>query len=79
MDDPNRRLQPSPERLPVLVRMASFFVLILLFGRPFQAQEDRRVEIYGLRHFTHPTFTRVVVDIGVLREYVFNKLPSPDR
>jgi N-acetylmuramoyl-L-alanine amidase len=37
------------------------------------------VEIYDLRHFTHPTFTRIVVDIGTLREYAFNQLPSPDR
>ena len=42
-------------------------------------QKDNRVEIYDLRHFTHPTFTRVVVDIGTLREYSPHELPSPDR
>jgi len=26
-------------------------------------------EVYNLRHFVHPNFTRIVVDIGVLREY----------
>lgn len=40
---------------------------------------DSRVEIYDLRYHTHPSFTRIVVDIGKLREYSFNELPSPDR
>lgn len=43
------------------------------------SQKDPRVEIYDLRHFTHPTFTRIVVDIGSLREYSPHELPSPDR
>lgn len=42
-------------------------------------QKNSEVEIYDLRHFTHPTFTRIVVDIGTLREYAFNQLLSPDR
>lgn len=54
----------------------SFFLLstsaLLLHG-------DSRVEIYDLRYHTHPSFTRIVVDIGKLREYSFNELPSPDR
>ena len=32
-------------------------------------------EIYALRHFTHPNFTRIVVDVGTLREYA----PMEDR
>jgi len=60
----------------------SFPVLILLVcvlpAFPGRARNSL-VEIYSLRHFTHPTFTRVVVDIGELREYAFNRLPSPDR
>jgi len=43
------------------------------------AQSDSRVEIHNLRHHTHPSFTRIVVDIGQLREYTFNRLSSPDR
>lgn len=43
------------------------------------SQKKTEVEIYDLRHFTHPTFTRIVVDIGTLREYAFNQLSSPDR
>jgi len=37
------------------------------------------VEIHTLRYHTHPSFTRVVVEIGKLREYIFNELKSPDR
>jgi N-acetylmuramoyl-L-alanine amidase len=40
---------------------------------------DSRVEIYDLRSHTHPSFTRIVVDIGKLREYYFSELSSPDR
>lgn len=31
---------------------------------------DPRAEVYSLRTYTHANFTRLVVDIGVLREYV---------
>jgi len=58
----------------------SFGVALLLFSSiSFSLQKDERVEIYDLRHFTHPTFTRIVVDIGTLREYSPHELPSPDR
>ena len=55
------------------------FLLLSMFSLSFSSQKDTRVEIYDLRHFTHPTFTRVVVDIGALREYSPHELPSPDR
>ena len=41
--------------------------------------QDNRVEIYNIRNFTHPSYTRIVIDIGKLREYVFKELPDPDR
>ena len=53
-----------------------FFSLILL---PFPSLSDSRIEIHNLRYHTHPSYTRVVVDIGKLREYVFSELLSPDR
>lgn len=53
--------------------------LLLASSFSFSPQRDSRVEIYDLRHFTHPTFTRIVVDIGALREYSPHELPSPDR
>ena len=37
------------------------------------------MEIHNLRYHTHPSYTRIVVDIGKLREYVFSELLSPDR
>ncbi|HEA64686.1 MAG TPA: N-acetylmuramoyl-L-alanine amidase [Candidatus Aminicenantes bacterium] len=53
-----------------------FFSLIFL---PFPSHPDSRMEIHNLRYHTHPSYTRIVVDIGKLREYVFSELPSPDR
>jgi N-acetylmuramoyl-L-alanine amidase len=40
---------------------------------------DPRVEIYDLRPYTHPTFTRIAVDVGKLREYTSDTLFGPDR
>lgn len=56
------------------------FVILagLIFSTGFGAQ-DNRVEIYNIRNFTHPSYTRIVIDIGQLREYDFKELPSPDR
>jgi N-acetylmuramoyl-L-alanine amidase len=48
--------------------------LALLFS-----QGDTRVEIANLRYHTHPSFTRIVLDIGQIREYNSNQLTSPDR
>ncbi len=48
--------------------------LILLFS-----QSDTRVEIANLRYHTHPSFTRIVLDIGQIREYSSNQLTSPGR
>lgn len=65
------------------MRKISLFGLVImgLLCSLFSAslQKKAEVEIYDLRYFTHPTFTRIVVDIGTLREYAFNQLPSPDR
>ncbi len=55
------------------------FTGLLVFSLSSSVQKDTRVEIYDLRYFTHSTFTRIVVDIGTLREYSPHKLPSPDR
>jgi len=34
-------------------------------------QTDTRAEVYNLRSYTHPNSTRIVLDIGATREYVF--------
>lgn len=42
-------------------------------------QTDPRAEIVNLRRSTHPNFTRVVLDIGTLREYTSGELRDPGR
>jgi len=60
-----------------------FFLVFIPFVIPcssfIPSKTDLRVEIYNLRSFTHPSYTRIVVDIGQLREYTYNKLTAPDR
>ncbi|MEE9390407.1 MAG: AMIN domain-containing protein, partial [Candidatus Aminicenantaceae bacterium] len=50
---------------------------LLSFASP--PGQDQRVEVYDLRSWTHPTYTRIAVDIGKLREYTYGKLINPDR
>lgn len=50
----------------------SLFLLALAAALP-------QVEIYDLRSYTHPTHTRIVVDIGKLREFSSAELKNPDR
>jgi len=54
-------------------------LLSFFFSFSFTAFSGSRVEIHTLRYHTHPSYTRVVVEIGKLREYIFNELKSPDR
>jgi len=54
-------------------------VVLLLAAAPFFAEQDPRTEIYNLRYHTHPNFTRIVLDIGKLREYSFGELSDPGR
>lgn len=42
-------------------------------------QNDPRAEIVNLRRYTHPNFTRIVIDIGKLREYTSGELQDPGR
>jgi N-acetylmuramoyl-L-alanine amidase len=56
-----------------------FLISLLIACGPIFGQSDQRVEIYNLRNHIHPTFTRIVVDIGKLREYYYSQLASPDR
>lgn len=55
----------------------SLFVSLLLC--PSLSHPDSRVEIHTLRYHVHPSFTRVVVEVGKVREFNFNQLISPDR
>jgi len=61
----------------VLIKLV--FLIFLFSLTSLFSSESQLVEIYNLRHFTHPNFTRIVVDIGVMREYVPSELRDPGR
>jgi len=61
-----------------ILSIAALF-LALLSVPAFPASGDTRLEVYDLRHYTHPNFTRIVVDIGGLREYTYGESRDPDR
>ncbi|MBN1273033.1 MAG: N-acetylmuramoyl-L-alanine amidase [Candidatus Aminicenantes bacterium] len=55
-----------------------WFVFFITAGFFCYAGDDR-VEIASLRQWTHPTHTRIAVDVGQIREYTYNQLKAPDR
>jgi N-acetylmuramoyl-L-alanine amidase len=64
-----------------VVRIRPEFILIVFFILllPLFPSAQSTVEVYDLRSYTHPTYTRIVVDIGKLREYSSAELKDPDR
>lgn len=62
-------------------KKACFWVSLLFFSllSPCASYPDSRIEIHDVRYHIHPSFTRVVVEIGKVRDYNFNQLRSPDR
>jgi N-acetylmuramoyl-L-alanine amidase len=64
-------------------RLAAFSVCALMAGVPalfpVLAGQETTVEVYDLRSYTHPTHTRIVIDVGKLREFSSAELKSPDR
>ncbi len=60
-------------------RRLLWLLFILCLPLTLSSSADTRVEIYNIRYWTHPNFTRIVIDTGKLREYVFQELPNPDR
>lgn len=67
-----RSLASAP--IAALLLALSLAPSLSLAGAP---QDDPRVEIVNLRRYTHPNFTRIVLDIGKLREYTFGELRDP--
>jgi N-acetylmuramoyl-L-alanine amidase len=51
---------------------------VVLLAPPTPARQST-VEVYNLRSYTHPTYTRIVIDIGKLREFSSADLKDPDR
>ena len=52
-------------------------VVLSIAAAPRQA--DPRIEIVNLRRFAHANFTRIVLDIGKVREYTHGTLSDPGR
>ena len=73
-------MKSAPESLgprrPFTLLLSLFALAFSLAARP---QDDPRAEIVNLRRYTHANFTRVVLDIGKLREYTFGELQEPGR
>ncbi|HSA96778.1 MAG TPA: N-acetylmuramoyl-L-alanine amidase [Acidobacteriota bacterium] len=73
-------MKSAPESLGPRRPFALFLSFIALaFTLAARPQDDPRAEIVNLRRYTHPNFTRVVLDIGKLREYTFGELQDPGR
>ena len=53
--------------------------LTLVLSLAAGPQDDPRAEIVNLRYYVHANFTRVVLDIGKLREYTSGELKDPGR
>ena len=62
-------------RLSALLTLVSAFFLLTASS----ATQPSTVEVYNLRSYTHPTHTRIVIDIGKLREFSSAELKDPDR
>jgi len=56
-----------------------FLIAASLLSLGAKAQPDNRTEIVNLRYYTHAAFTRIVLDIGKLREYTSGELQQPGR
>jgi len=61
-------------------RVVLFAALAFCLAGVSPAQtSDPRVEINNLRYHTHSNFTRLVLDIGKLREYISENRKVPAR
>jgi N-acetylmuramoyl-L-alanine amidase len=58
---------------------AAAVIAAALLSSAAGAPQDNRAEVANLRYYTHPAFTRVVLDIGKLREYTPGELQQPGR
>jgi N-acetylmuramoyl-L-alanine amidase len=64
-------------RLAAAAVCVSMGAILALF--PVLAGQEATVEVFDLRSYTHPTHTRIVIDIGKLREFSSAELNDPDR
>lgn len=60
-------------------RLAAVFLFLAVGLIPLCPGQAQLAEVYNLRYYTHPNFTRIVVDVGILREYFSAELRDPQR
>jgi N-acetylmuramoyl-L-alanine amidase len=60
-------------------RTVALVIAVLAVVPALPSSLQQAAEIYDLRFFTHPNFTRIVVDVGTLREYAPLEGRKPDR
>jgi len=62
-------------------RLVAAFLFLAVGLVPLCPGQDQGqlAEVYNLRYYTHPNFTRIVIDVGTLREYFSAELRDPQR
>ena len=71
--------QSAARNRPAASALFSVLAVLLTAVLPSPGAQEGPVEVYDLRSYTHPTHTRVVIDIGKLREFSSAELKDPDR
>ena len=77
-----RRIRYNRSALSPLRTFTAALAALVALSAPGAAApqaQDTLAEVYNLRHFTHPNFTRIVVDIGAMREYTSAETRTPGR
>jgi len=60
-------------------RTAGIIAVFLVCLAPSSRGQGPLAEVYNLRHFIHPNFTRIVVDVGARRDYAPMETRNPGR
>jgi len=60
----------------VCILFSVLFLLAFCWFNPAPAEAGRPAQIVNLRHWTNPTYTRVVLDLSRTADYKYNELPG---
>ncbi len=61
------------------LRLSLIITVAFLLFFAFLSGQEPTVEVYDLRTYTHPTHTRIVVDVGGQRNFTSAEIKNPDR
>jgi N-acetylmuramoyl-L-alanine amidase len=61
------------------LRLSLVITVTFLILYAFLPGQEPTVEVYNLRTYTHPTHTRIVVDVGKQRNFTYAEIKNPDR